>query len=66
MLRTSNQIRGVTHVIAGSIDVSWLVGALYQNTGIHISQIVRVCTTILQCSRILSKRFRIAFSLLIH
>ena len=50
MLRTSNQIRGVTHVIAGSIDVSWLVGALYQNTGIHISQIVRVCTTILHCS----------------
>ena len=37
MLRTSNQIRGVTHVIAGSIDVSWLVGTLYQNTGIHIS-----------------------------
>ena len=32
MLRTSNHIHGITHVIVGVIDVYWLVNVLYQNT----------------------------------
>ena len=34
MLRMSNHIHGITHVVFGVIDVCWLVKALYQNTDI--------------------------------
>ena len=38
MLRTSNHIHGITHVIIGVIDVFWLVSELYQNTKIDTSE----------------------------
>jgi hypothetical protein len=38
MLRTSNHIDDITHVIVGVIDVCWLVKVLYQDTDIDTSE----------------------------
>jgi len=38
MLRTSNHIHGITHVIVGVIDICWLMNLLYQNTEIDTSE----------------------------
>ena len=38
MLRTSNHLHGITHVIFEVIDVYWLMTVLYQNTDIDTNE----------------------------
>jgi hypothetical protein len=38
MLRTSNHVHSITHVIVGVIAVCWLVTVLYQDTDMDTSE----------------------------
>jgi len=67
MLRTSNHIHGITHVIFGVIDVYWLMNVLYQNTDIDTSEKRYIYVLLYYIVVIYSSlRFRTIFSLLIH
>ena len=67
MLRKSNHIHGINHVIVGVIVVYWLMSVSYQDIDRDTSEYEYICV-LLYCITVIgfSLRFRTIFSLLIH